>query len=352
MARHAVARNRSSRHRRNGNTRAAALAGVCLALTPAAGIAQELRGEVFNAATLTPLPYSTVALTPGFTPRFTDDSGVFVFASLAPGSYRLVVRHIGYRPLDTAVVVAPGHALLVRAGLEPLAVELPPITVSATTGCTRPGAPDAATSPELAQIFDQLRENAARYRLLADKHPYRYWIARRFQIDNPLQIRTDTAEYRSDERQPYRPGRLVRRSGFTRQPVMTLPNLADLADPAFHEAHCFTFTGIETIDSLPHLRLEFETARRLKKPDVDGIAWLDARTHELRRLTLRLTRPGQADRGLESVSVTVLFGEILPSLVVPRHVVSVTTRRDKKGSTLEEQELAKVEFIDGAPGRR
>jgi hypothetical protein len=306
-----------------------------------------------SAATLLRLPYSTVTLAPGSGPRFSDDSGRFAIAAVAPGTYRLSVKHIGYAPFDTVLTVVAGHDLVVRASLIPLAVELPPVTVVAGTTCARPGAPDPRTNPQLATIFAELRDNAGRYRLLSDTYPFRYWVLRRYQA-SARRVVIDTVEYRSQERWRYAPGRLVRRVGSPQgrtERSLILPNIADLADDAFHDAHCFSFGGVERLDDRPHLRVDFQAAARLRSPDVDGTAWLDSATYELRRVVLNLTKPERAVPGVQSVEVTVLFGEVLPSLVLPRHILSVTTFTRDRGSGSEDQRFLRLEFLRGAPGR-
>jgi hypothetical protein len=314
--------------------------------------AQSVRGEVLSAATLTPLPYSTVALDPAFAPRFSDDAGRFAFVDVPPGTYRLILKHIGYVPFDTVLTVSAGHDVVIRATLASLAVELPPVTVVAGQTCTAPGAPDAAAHPQLAAIFGQLRENAGRFTLLADAYPFRHWVLRAQQVGEAIMV--DTVEYRSDTRRRYAPGRLVVTSGSPRGPsqrLLNLPTIADLADPVFHGVHCFSFGGIEQLDEAPHFRIDFLAAERLRRPDVEGTAWLDSATFALRQLTLRLTRPERAVRGIRSVEVTVQFGDVLPALSVPSHVVSVTTLTGRGGRRLEEQRFLRLEFLRGAPGR-
>lgn len=318
------------------------------------GAAQSVRGEVFWSTTLARLPYSTVILAPAFGQRFTDDSGRFAFSPVAPGTYRLTVKHIGYAPFDTVLSVVAGRDATVRAALRALAVELPPVTIVAANTCTAPGAPDTLAHPQLARIFEQLRENASRFSLLADTYPFRHWVLRTQQAGGG-RILSDTVEYRSDARVHYAPGRLVRAGGPVRgrtERSLTLPNVADLADDAFHGAHCFSFGGVERLDDLPYLRVDFRAAARLRSPDVDGTAWLDSATHVLRRLTLQLTRPERAARGIQSLEVTVLFGEILPALSLPSHVMAVTTYRGDNGSAYEEQRFLRLEFLRGAPGRQ
>ena len=52
-----------------------------------------------------PVAYAMVSLDPLGARRFADQTGRFVFAAVPPGRYRLRARQVGYRPLDTTIVV-------------------------------------------------------------------------------------------------------------------------------------------------------------------------------------------------------------------------------------------------------
>ena len=100
--------------------------------------------------------------------QFSDDSGAFRFAGVRAGSYRLIARQVGFRPFDTTVVKIEGAPLVVWISMEPLVIELAAITVGAVPReCATPGPPDSAVAPELAAVFDQLRQNAERYAFLS-----------------------------------------------------------------------------------------------------------------------------------------------------------------------------------------
>jgi hypothetical protein len=310
------------------------------------------------------VPYAVVSLVPGHGQRFTDDSGAFAFTGVAPGRYRLLVRQIGFRPLDTTVTKVAGAALAVAVTLERLAVQLADITVTAPGRCTAPGPPDSALSGDLAAVFDQLRQNAERYALLADSYPHRYRLARTFtdydQTDQVLWTASDTVEYQSNTRSRYRPGAVV---GWGRGPertaahVLNLPSLSDLADSAFQGSHCFAYRGMVERDSARLIRFAFRVAEAVRTPDIEGEVELDATTYRIRYATIRLTRPGRALSGLLSASDTITFAEVAPNIVLPSRVVGTLVpavqsgvRRQVARST-EEQRLIGIEFLRPLPGR-
>ncbi len=329
---------------------------------PVTAAAQTLRGDVRALETNLPLPFSTVVLQPGVTGRFTNDSGAFAFHDLAAGDYRIIVRAIGYLPFDSVITMARDphpDPLALHVALRPLAIELPPVTVVATRACVRPGPPARDSEPELAAIFDQLRENAARYRLLSDAYPFEYWTQRR-EWDEPRgrgdSVVVDTMELRSDARLPYKPGGLIiTQPGPRGRPERTLrlPTVIDLADSVFHQSHCFTFAGVDNVDGESQWRVDFLAADRLRVADVAGSAWLDSATYVLRQLTFRLTHPERALKSLNTLEATVTFGELFPSVTVPVYTVATSEARARSRNPVtghQEQRLLRVNFLRGAPG--
>ncbi len=315
------------------------------------------------------VPYASVALTPRFSARFTDDSGGFAFAGVGRGTYRLVARQVGYRPRDTTVVVGAGESVTVTITLEQFAVELSEITVvgelASPVGpwrCTRPGAPDPVEAPELAAVFDQLRENAQRYWLLADSYPALYRMERRFgTVDRErgtlVTTWTDTVDLRTDTRWRYRPGRLLAnvrapRGGSELQ--VNLPTLPDFADTVFQQNHCFRLAGMDTLQGGTWVRLDFRAAERIVEPDADGSAYLDPGSYLIRFAKVHLTRPQRAATGLESFEATVTFREIVPSLMLPDRISNV--QEVYQGSYLarfgEEQRTVEMTFLRPLPVRR
>src|SRR5215831_11229046 len=143
-----------------------------------------IAGTVVARETGSPLPYSTVSLAapPGGHERFTNERGAFVLSGIHAGRVRLLVRHIGYSPTTVTVDVRAGATDTVRVVLTRVAVELNRVTVEGLGRCTAPGPPKATTDPAFAAIFEQLRENADRYRLLAESYPFVYAMERKSSV--------------------------------------------------------------------------------------------------------------------------------------------------------------------------
>lgn len=342
---------RADAQRRPGESGAATVRGVVRATT----------GEA--------IPYASVALLPAFATRFTDDSGAFVFTAVAPGTYHLVARQVGYTPRDTSIVVEASASVTVAVALEHFVVELSAITVVGAMArpgglwrCTNPGAPDSAQDPAGAAVFDQLRENAQRYLLLADSYPAFYRLERRFGRHDRDWERlavswADTVGLRTDTRWRYAPGHLLADMPLARgrtELEVQLPTLPDLVDPVFLRNHCFRLEGLDTIAGGQYVRLDFRAAERIVDPDADGSAYLDRSTYLIRYAKVWLTRPERAGTGLASFQATVAFREILPDLVLPERISSVQFAY--QGAQLvefaEEQRMIDMSFLRPLPQRR
>ncbi len=311
------------------------------------------------------IAYAVVAMEPGFPKRFTNDSGDFAFTRVAPGRYHLMARQVGYKPLDTTVVVTGDSALTVRLTLDHLVIELEQINVTAELAraerpsrCTAPGPPDPAKTPDLAAIFDQLRQNAERYWMMADSYPALYRVQRRrgyLDRDSVVSYSsTDTLELRTDARWHYAPGRLVSdmptgHGGTSLQ--VKLPTLPDLADSSFDANHCFRLVGLDTLQGETYVRVDFRPDEQLVEPDADGSAYLDPITYLIQHIRIQLTHPDRAYPGLVNLVARVGFREIAPSLVLVGTVTSETA--SMQGTTLvrgrEMQRLLSVHFLRPLP---
>ena len=342
---------RADAQRRPGGSEAATVRGVVRATT----------GEA--------IPYASIALLPAFATRFTDDSGAFSFTGVARGTYHLVARQVGYTPRDTSIVVEAGASVTVAVALERFVVELSAITVvgeMARPGgiwrCTNPGVPDSAQDPAVAAVFDQLRENAQRYWLLADSYPAFYRLERRFgrhdrDFERLVARWVDTVGLRTDARWRYAPGHLLADVPLARgrtELQVRLPTLPDFADPVFLQNHCFQLEGLDTIAGGRYVRLDFRAAERIMDPDADGSAYLDPGTYLIRYTKVWLTRAERAATGLANFQATVAFREILPNLVLPERISSV--QFVYQGSQLvefaEEQRMIDMSFLRPLPQRR
>jgi len=312
-----------------------------------------------------PVPYAVVALQPRFAQRFTDAAGSFAFTHVPAGTYHLIARQVGFKPLDTTVVLAADHALDLTVTLERITVELEAITVVASRGCTQPGPPDAG-SPELVSLFAELRQNAQQFKLLATTYQFRYWMARTFtdldEVGNVASRITDTVEYVSSAQVHYRPGDVL---GVTTlpdgstTPAFVLPTLTDLADSGFQANHCFSFRGRVEQDKAEVLRFHFRPPESLTAPDLEGDVDLDPRTYHIVRASVTLTHSEAAREGVRAAGATITFSELLPNVVVQQRVtgyqdlaapVLQLSGARHISRYLEDQRLVATRFLHPLPG--
>ncbi len=300
----------------------------------AADSSRVVTGAVLDVANGEPVPYATVALLGTDHARFADSAGHFRLARLRPRAYRLRARQIGYEPVDTTVVVGPGPTVVtvtLRMHRVPALLGAVTVTARGAKGCVSTGIPDPRVNPALAAIFEQVRENVDRMRLLSEQYPFRYTreerrIIRRspggdstdyidslsyesrahwpYQIGDVVFYRLDTVFHRSGPGEVPRP--IVRRH-------MYLPVFTDLADSAFLQAHCFTLGALERDrDGPTTFRIDFEPAVRIRTPDVQGSIYIDARQLLVRRAFFAMTRPNAAKPPLINFAVTTTFRPIIP----------------------------------------
>ncbi|NNM06081.1 MAG: carboxypeptidase-like regulatory domain-containing protein, partial [Gemmatimonadetes bacterium] len=92
-------------------------------------------GQLLEYETGRPLDGAAVSLASGPGPtrgigtRVTDSDGRFLFRTVPPGSYRLVVRFLGFRDLRDTLEVAPGSDLDLALSLSVSPIELEPLVV-------------------------------------------------------------------------------------------------------------------------------------------------------------------------------------------------------------------------------
>jgi hypothetical protein len=331
------------------------LTSLFLALTQLA-VAQQpaLRGTILAAESGDPLGFSIVSLHPGRGQQFTDAAGTFTFEIAKAGNYLLSVRQIGYAPFDTQLVIGD-RATSVHITLRHLAIELPPVTISATE-CTNPGPPDSSDAT-LRAVFDQLQENARRFELLADSYPFRYTLEL---ADRELNQRGDTGPpvvkklyfSSSDNRHhPYAVGRVVERGwgpwGSDGVMVIRSAELDDLGNPDFIASHCFHLTGRDTIGGGGEtlVRIDFEPAVRIQSADMAGAAYLDSSTYELRYTTTRITKPERsALMDVRTVTFRTRFRNITRGVPLQDWLTAVTTYQFGRRTNIQTQRTAEVRF--------
>lgn len=332
-------------------------AGIALLLATARPACAQsgtiLRGSITSADNGAPLGFSIVTLTPTAGRRFTDATGAFAF-QVAPGTYLLSVRHVGYAPLDTQVVVGAEGAT-VALTIRHLAIELPPVSIT-TALCTKPGRPDSSDSALLA-VFGQLEENARRLELLTDSYPFRY---RRERTERTVNQRGDTGRpyvsslyFSSSDYHPYAVGRVIE-PGWgpwgSNTLVIHSADLLHFSNEQFIASHCFRLAGRDTINGQVLVRVDFEPGVRIWSADMAGSAYLDTLTYELRYTDTRITHPERsALTGVKAVTFRTRFRNIAPGVPHEESETVVTTHRFNRTVRIATHRVLDVRFTRAPP---
>ncbi len=305
------------------------------------------------------IPYGSVTLTPSGVSRFADSTGSFAFVHLVPGLYHVRARQIGFSPFDTTVQVLPGPAVTtVTLSLRRVAIRLEKVVVHARgpKECIATGIPDSLVHPELAALFDQVRENVARLRILTTSYPFHFRRVEEFLEREPgyddRRIDIDTVDIESWHDEAYEPGQVVftagGRYGQTAQ-FMHLVQFQDLANPTFEQTHCFWIAEADQPHD-PHalVRIDFRPASALQEPDVEGSVYLDPDRYVVRHAEFHLTHPNEATPPLRDWTYYSWFREVVP--LVP--VVSVFrsfAQPARAPGVIENARMLDVVFIHEAP---
>lgn len=338
---------------------AAVLSGFAR-LAGAQATTPSLIGDVVSRETGGPLAHAMITLVGNERQTFTSDGGVFAFTSLAPGTYRIRAVHIGFTPSEVSVEIVAGAAPpRVRIALARLSVQLATVKVTATAAFRTPGRPNPDVEPDFAAIVGQLRMNAEQFQLLSDSFPFTYKVQQVFyELHNDSSRTTQDVEsesYRSDARGwEYKMGDVVARAPDGHM-LMHLPTLRDFASYEFLNNHCFSYGGIEQTRSGPLIRIAFQADVQIRNPDVNGTVYLDAKTYQIRRAELRLTKIPASMPQATAVNVTTIFGEVSPSIDVIQEVHGLTSLRRHVFSSVvgngEDQRMYALEWLVRNPSR-
>ena len=292
------------------------------AISPLATHAQSsvVRGQVVLQGDGQPLPYTTVSLLSQGIQRLTSDSGTFVLIDLPPGEVRLRFKRIGFTPKDTVVVLASGEAARIRIEMARLAIRLPEVVVSGR--CTN-DTPLEPRTPYFAELFAQVSQNAERMTLLATAKPF---VMRTASVGGVRDRKKPFVPMRVDtmERGPlpvvrYEPKRVARRGTgpFAGAWMIHMPELADFADTAFTNNHCFHYAGQTRFEMDSVIAVDFEPVPWLdKEVDIKGTIYLRVDNYQLVALMARTNRMPAGSRHIADYTHQTRFKEVVPGIPV------------------------------------
>lgn len=263
-----------------------------------------------------PLGYTTIAVLSSGRQHLARENGTF-----APGEVRLRFKRIGFAPRDTTLSVAANDTARLRIQMRRLVIRLPDVVVS---GACTDRTPAGARSGILPELFEQVRQNAERMRLLAQEKPFMMTAVHynRF-VDGNNRVtnaRTDTLE-RFALLEPYKPRGVVFRINegpYKDGTGIMLPELPDLADTAFTNNHCFHYAGQERFGDDSVIRVDFEPVPWLAKElDLEGSIYLRVDGYQLVGLYTKLNRTAPPiNRDLREYTVRARFIELVSGVSV------------------------------------
>jgi hypothetical protein len=303
-------------------------------------------GEILLKETGQQLGFATVSVASQGTQLLTNESGKFLLLGLPPGQIRLRFKRIGFAPKDTTLSVAANDTARLRIEMTRLVIQLPAMVVSGK--CTNE-MPLQAQPRILADLFEQVRQNAEQARLLAKQKPFVLHVYRVLGVrrgDRVTPASADTGMRTVDEL-PYVPRKVLSRdetSGW----VFHLPDLANLADTAFTNNHCFRYAGQGRWESDSVIKVDYEPVPWLDKDtDIKGTIYLRVADYQLVGTTTTLNRiPSHfwGANGLEELTVHARFAEIVSG--IPTLDEWVLIRRYRRNTRVETGQVFRLEWLD------
>jgi hypothetical protein len=101
-----------------------------------------------------------------------------------------------------------------------------------------------------------------------------------------------------------------------------------------------------------YIRVDFEPYEGLDTPDIEGSAFLDPESYQLRRIVISLTQPDKVASQMTALTVTSTFRELVAAIVVLDSAEAVTTLEPPTGGPVvrtERQKNVGVRFSRATP---
>jgi hypothetical protein len=335
--------------------RALSLAGLAALLTAVPLRAQDaviIGQAVFKDSANTALGYSVV-IAPG-TQLLTGSSGKFLLRGLGPGPVKVTVKHIGFAPRDTVITLGARDTVRLDMALSRLVISLPEVLVTAKCTDEMPKEP---LPPVLSELFDQVRQNAERYKLLGNAEPFKLKVVRvrghRTPDGRVAPEAIDTILRGAFPPGPYEPKKVIRKGvgEYKNSWVMAIPELPDLADTSFLNNHCLRYAGKALVLGDSVIRVDYEPVPWLAKDvDIFGTLYLRTSDYQLVTSVTTLNRiPGQFyGSGMSEVGVTARFTEIVPGVpVLDQWVLESRFKSKRLPPAVETGDILSVIYLNG-----
>jgi hypothetical protein len=274
--------------------------------------------------------------------RLSDNAGRYTIAIPRAERVAIRARRIGFYPRDTVIVVPAGlDTVRVDFRLARVAIALPPVRTTAVA-CRRSQTGLASTDSVLVVVLEQLQENARTYVTLAVERPFRYDLERteseRVTANRDFVIAVDTVHRLPLLMSRYEPGQAVYyvggmfQQGAPVRAVTKLPELPDFADTLFIKSHCFTYAGVEDVNGVATVRIDFEPDEQIKGADIAGSMYLDTASYLIRRAVMELRNlPPEIAGTVSGQQATTDFKEAFAGVPIISRVTATTTMAGRRG---------------------
>jgi hypothetical protein len=340
--------------------RATVIAIVCTLLSASRVGAQAavVGGEVILREDGRPVGYATVSVLSQGRQLLTGENGKFL-VTVAPGEVRLRFKRIGFAPKDTAFVVGANDTARVRVEMTRLVIQLPEMLVSGR--CTNES-PREPMPGFLAQLIDQVVQNAERMVLLGQSKPFELRIE---VLDGLLGRDGRFTVTRSDTivrknllpDRPYAPKKvmfLITEGPYKGAYGIRIPELPDIADTAFTNNHCFRYAGRALVGTDSVIRVEFEPVPWLDREfDLYGTLYLRVDGYQMVGSFTRLNRlrPEGYRAGYQEYFVEARFKEIVPGIPITDSW-ELVNRHGTRPSVVQRSRVIGVKWLDSSTVRR
>jgi len=271
------------------------LVAASASLAPNAAAAQAvgmggIRGRAYAATERTPVAYALIRLTtPGDSAgrgrtAISDAEGVFTFAAVTPGTYRLSLERIGYTAeASEPFAVVAGEVVERNLASRPTAIALAPIV--ATEECR--SAADLGRNPQLAALWGEALKAIETSRAFTDGYVYSYEQHQSWSADNdeaPVQTRVSRIVNDPRRRRPADRDHGGWGNATALYLHLDVPEGREILDPSFLTTHCLE----GAVDQTPEgFELGFRPIRtQRRRIDIRGAVRVDRRTLQVTAIDL------------------------------------------------------------------
>lgn len=327
---------------------------VALGTNPARAQSASVSGEVLHGESGAPLAYTSVSVLPQPAQLLTNEGGTFQITGLLAGQVRLRFKRIGFAPKDTVFTLAENESARVRIQMTRLVLQLPAVVVSGK--CTDQ-TPFETRPAVLAELFDQVNQNAERMKLLAASKPFLIQLIRvrgtRDRSNGIVVVYKDTVMRRPLPPDPYRPRQVLRPGEGIDEGrwLIALPEAPDIADTAFTNNHCFQYAGQTRFEEDSVIAVTFEPVPWLNKEvDIKGTLYLRLQDYQLVGSLTKLNRiPAQFRRsGLHDYAVRARFAEVVDGIPVLDKWELTNTYNGTRRPFVEIGQVFNIQWTDSA----